>query len=187
MSIDYRLATANDIPALKLLIPRSARALLADHYTPQQVEGALSYGIFGVDSQLIADSTYYVAVANGQIVGCGGWSKRNTLYGADHLKAAVDDLLDPATDAARIRAFFIDPDWARRGIGRRIMELCEDAARQAGFRRAQLGATHTGEFLYAAMGYSVTERFEIPMTDGVSLPAAHMVKSLAETPSSHLA
>lgn len=183
MPITYRLATKDDIPHLHHLIPRSARALLAGHYTPEQVEGALSHGIFGVDSQLIADGTYYVAVAENQIVGCGGWSKRKTLYGADHLKAAADDLLDPTVDAARIRAFFIDPDWARRGIGRRIMELCEDAAKQAGFRRAQLGATHTGEFLYAAMGYTVTERFDIPTTDNVFLAAAHMVKTLDETQS----
>lgn len=186
MSIEFRLATAQDIPALDQLIPTSVRALLAGHYTAQQIESALSYGIFGVDSQLIADGTFYVAVAEGRIVGCGGWSKRKTLYGADHLKAAADDLLDPTTDAARIRAFFIDPSWARQGIGRRIMELCEAAARQAGFRRAQLGATHTGEFLYAAMGYNVTERFEIPMTGGEVLPAAHMVKSLNEATSSHL-
>jgi GNAT superfamily N-acetyltransferase len=181
VSISYRLATADDIPTLNLLIPISVRALLAGHYTTQQVEGALSYGIFGVDSQLIADGTFVVAEADGQIVGCGGWSKRKTLYGADHLnlQATVDELLDPTTDAARIRAFFIDPSWARRGIGRRIMELCEDAAQQAGFRRAQLGATPPGERLYAAMGYAVTERFAIPLADDEVLPAAHMVKSLA--------
>lgn len=179
MSIAYRPATKADIPALRRLIPDSARALLAGHYTPQQVEGALRHGIFGVDSQLIADGTYYVAVADGQVVGCGGWSKRTTLYGADHLKDAADDLLDPAHDAARIRAFFVDPGWARRGIGRRLIELCEAAAWQEGFRGAELGATLPGEALYAAMGYTVTRRFDIQMHDGEVLPAAHMVKSLA--------
>jgi N-acetylglutamate synthase-like GNAT family acetyltransferase len=180
VSITYRLATHEDIPALTQLIPISVRALLAGHYTPQQVEGALRHGIFGVDSQLISDGTYYVAESGGRIVGCGGWSKRKTLYGTDHLKEGIAaPLLSPATDAARIRCFFIDPGWARRGIGRRIMELCEAAARQEGFHKATLGATHIGEFLYASMGYAVSERFEIPLADGEVLPAAQMVKSLA--------
>jgi GNAT superfamily N-acetyltransferase len=180
VAITYRLATHEDIPALAQLIPISVRALLVGHYTPKQIEGALRHGIFGVDSQLIADGTYYVAVAGGAIVGCGGWSKRNTLYGADHMNLQKDkgELLDPTTDAARIRAFFIEPAWARRGIGRRIMELCEAAARQEGFHKATLGATHIGEFLYASMGYAVTERFEIPLADGEVLPAAQMEKSL---------
>jgi N-acetylglutamate synthase-like GNAT family acetyltransferase len=179
VSIEYRLATHEDIPVLERLIPTSVRALLAGHYTDQQIEGALSHGIFGVDSQLISDGTFYVAEAEGQIVGCGGWSKRNTLYGADHMKKDEGELLDPTTDAVRIRAFFIDPGWARRGIGRRIMELCEDAARQERFRKATLGATVTGELLYAAMGYAVSERFAIPLADGEVLPAAQMDKSLA--------
>lgn len=176
MSLEVRLATEGDVPRLCQLIPDSARALSNGYYTERQIESAIAH-IFGVDSQLIADGTYFVVTDDEVIVGCGGWSKRRTLYGGDQMKGEVDDLLDPATDAARIRAFFVDPNWARRGIGRRIIEACEAAARREGFQRMELGATLPGEPLYAAMGYAVTERFEIPMPDGEVLPAAHMVKS----------
>jgi N-acetylglutamate synthase-like GNAT family acetyltransferase len=179
VAFDVRLATEQDIPALNALIPRSARALSAGSYTERQIESAITH-VFGVDSQLIADGTYYVVTAeDGRIVGCGGWSKRATLFGGDQMKEEADDLLDPARDAARIRAFFVHPAWTRRGIGRRIIAECEAAARRAGFRRAELGATLPGEPLYAAMGYAVTERFDIPMPDGEVLPAAHMVKLFA--------
>jgi GNAT superfamily N-acetyltransferase len=178
MSYVVRLATRQHIPSLVRLIPDSVRALSAGLYTERQIESALVH-VFGVDSQLIADGTYYVAAADSQIVGCGGWSKRQTLYGGDQMKAEADPLLDPSQDAARIRAFFVHPTWTRRGIGRRIIEACEAAARQAGFQRMELGATVPGEPLYAAMGYAVTERFAIAMPDGESLPAAHMAKTLA--------
>jgi N-acetylglutamate synthase-like GNAT family acetyltransferase len=178
MSYFVRLATEQDIPSLVRLIPDSVRALSAGLYSERQIESALVH-VFGVDSQLIADGTYYVAAADSQIVGCGGWSKRQTLYGGDQMKAEADPLLDPSQDAARIRAFFVHPTWTRRGIGRRIIEACEAAARQAGFQRMELGATVPGEPLYAAMGYAVTERFAIAMPDGESLPAAHMAKTLA--------
>lgn len=178
MSVGVRLATEKDIPALNALIPLSARALSAGFYTPRQIDSAITH-IFGVDSQLIADGTYFVVIAeDGQIVGCGGWSKRATLFGGDQMKGDADALLDPARDAGRIRAFFVYPEWTRRGIGRRIIEACEAAACAEGFRRMELGATLPGEPLYAAMGYVVTERFDIPMPDGEVLPAAHMVKSL---------
>ena len=177
MSYVVRVATEQDIPSLTRLIPASVRALSAGYYTERQIESALGY-VFGVDSQLIADGTYYVAVAGEEIVGCGGWSKRETLYGSDLMKGDADPLLDPTRDAARIRAFFVHPGWTRRGIGRRIIEACEAAARQEGFHRMALGSTLPGEPLYAAMDYTVTERFEIPLPDGESLPAAHMVKSL---------
>ena len=123
----------------------------------------------------------------GRIVGCGGWSTRQTLYGGDQMKAAADPLLDPATDAARIRAFFVHPDHARQGIGRRIIEACEAAAQQAGFTRMELGATLPGEPLYAAMGYAVTDRFEIALPDGERLPCAHMAKTLGPDRQSALA
>jgi GNAT superfamily N-acetyltransferase len=126
-----------------------------------------------------ADETYYVVTAEDQVVGCGGWSKRKTLYGGDQMISHVDDMLDPTQDEAKIRAFFVDPGWARKGIGRTIIDACEEAARANGFRRMELGATLPGEPLYAAMGYTVTERFDIPMPDGETLPGAHMVKSLA--------
>jgi GNAT superfamily N-acetyltransferase len=177
MSLVVRLATEHDIPDLKLLIPESARALSTGYYTDRQIESAIVH-IFGVDSQLIADGTYYAVVADDQIVGCGGWSKRKTLYGGDQMKGDLDDLLDPTHDAARIRAFFVRPSWARRGIGRRIIKACEAAALEEGFRSMELGATLPGEPLYAAMGYTVTTRFDIVMPDGETLPAAHMVKSL---------
>jgi GNAT superfamily N-acetyltransferase len=177
MTIEYRLATAEDIPYLQQLIPESVRALSAGYYTPQQIESALKH-IFGVDSQLIADGTYYAALAGKEIVGCGGWSKRRTLYGGDQMKTAEDNLLDPARDPARIRAFFVHPAWARQGIGRKIIELCENAARQEGFHAMELGSTLPGEPLYAAMGFRVTDRLEATMPDGQSLPIAYMTKSL---------
>ncbi len=177
MEISIRVATMEDIPALHELIPQSARGLSQGYYTPQQIESAIKY-IFGVDTQLIADETYYIAEAEGQVVGCGGWSKRKTLYGGDQMKAEQDPLLDPKEDAGRIRAFFIHPDWARKGIGRRIIEACEEAAKADGFTRMELGATLPGEPLYAAMGYEVTDRFDISMGDGTTLPCAHMNKQL---------
>lgn len=177
MPFEVRLATEADIPCLNQLIPESARALSAGYYSPSQIESAIVH-IFGVDSQLVADGAYFVVTSDERIVGCGGWSKRKTLFGGDQMKGEADDLLDPARDPARIRAFFVDPAWARRGIGRRIIEACEAAARQEGFTRVELAATLPGEPLYAAMGYTVTNRFDIPMPDGEVLPAAHMVKSL---------
>ena len=179
MAYALRLATEADVPALRELIPRSARALSVGYYTNRQVESMIRHAI-GVDSQLIVDGTYYVAVteADGQIVGCGGWSKRQTLYGGDQMKGEADPLLDPVTDAARIRAFFVDPDHARQGIGRRIIAACEAAAWQAGFTRMELGATLPGEPLYAAMGYAVTDHFDIALPEGEQLPCAHMAKTL---------
>ena len=188
MEIKIRVASMDDIPVLQQLIPLSARGLSQGYYTLEQIESAIKY-IFGVDTQLIADGTYYVAEAEGdalraegvskrQIVGCGGWSKRKTLYGGDQMKAEQDPLLDPNVDAGRIRAFFIHPSWARRGIGRRIIQACEVAAKADGFTKMELGATLPGEPLYAAMGYEVTERFEIPLPDGITLPCAHMKKQL---------
>jgi GNAT superfamily N-acetyltransferase len=178
MEINIRLAALSDIPVLQKLIPLSARELSKNYYTPQQIDSAIKY-IFGVDTQLISDKTYYVAEAEGQIVGCGDWSKRKTMFGGDQMKAQQDPVLDPKTDAGRIRAFFIDPNWARKGIGRRIIQACEDAARVDGFTRMELVATMPGEPLYAALGYEVTKRFDQPMTDGTTLPLAHMKKQLA--------
>jgi GNAT superfamily N-acetyltransferase len=177
MAVVIRLATAEDVPALQQLIPESVRGLGVGYYTPQQIESGIRY-IFGVDSQLISDGTYYAALDGDQYVGCGGWSKRKTLYGGDQMKTDEDDRLDPAHDAARIRAFFVHPDWARQGIGRRIIQMCEDAARKEGFRRMELAATLSGEPLYSAMGYQVTQRGESPTPDGEVLPLAYMAKSL---------
>jgi GNAT superfamily N-acetyltransferase len=175
MEITMRVAVMDDVPALQKLIPHSARELSKGYYTPQQIESAITY-IFGVDTQLITDRTYYVAEAAGQMVGCGGWSKRKTMFGGDQMKAAQDPMLDPKVDAGRIRAFFTHPEWARKGIGRRIIQACEEAAKAEGFTRLELVATLPGEPLYAAMGYAVTERMNIPMSDGITLPATHMKK-----------
>ena len=135
--------------------------------------------VFGVDTQLILDGTFYIAEWDGNFAGCGGWSKRKTLYGGDEGKSEADVLLDPESDAAKIRAFFIHPDYARRGIARRLIAVCEEAAREEGFRRMELGATIAGEPLYASAGYVVTDRFEIALADGEVLSAASMAKTLA--------
>ncbi len=177
MSLVIRVATEADIPALRALIPLSARELSGGHYSQQQIEQALGH-VFGVDSQLIADGTYFIAEWDGALAGAGGWSKRKTLYGGDEGKTGPDALLDPAVDAALIRAFFIHPDFARRGIGRRLIAECEAAAREAGFRRMELGATPAGEQLYLTAGYAVTGRFEITLPGGEQLPASNMAKEL---------
>lgn len=176
-AIVIRKALNNDIGEITELIKRSVRALSVGYYSSDVVERALER-VFGVDSQLIADGTMYVAIDNDQIVGCGGWSKRRTLYGGDQFETRIDDELDPAVDAARIRAFFVDPDHARKGIGRSILATCEAAAIQAGFKRAEMGATLPGVPLYAALGYAGDEVIDIDMGDGYKLRCIRMEKSL---------
>jgi GNAT superfamily N-acetyltransferase len=171
--ITLRLATPDDLPALQALIPESVRALSQGYYTPEQVESAIRH-VFGPDTQLIADGTYFAAEAEGMIAGCGGWSRRRTLYGGDQMKEAEDPLLDPATEAAKIRAFFVHPRWARRGIASMIMEACRAAAAQAGFQRLELMATLPGEPLYRAFGFEVRERVETTLPDGVRVPFVRM-------------
>ena len=175
--IDVRLATPADLPTLRELIPLSVRGLSRDYYSSAQIEAAIRY-IFGPDTQLIADGTYFVAESAGRIVGCGGWSRRRTLFGGDQMKTEEDPLLDPRAEAARVRAFFVHPDWARRGVGRRILEACTIAARAAGFERIELVATLPGEPLYRAFGCEVLERFEAPMADGSTLPVVRMTRAL---------
>ncbi len=190
-NIHLRLAVPEDVPILRELIDASVRGLQTQDYTPAQIEGALKT-VFGVDSQLIADGTYIVAEAGpdltkghrsvnaesgSKIVGCGGWSKRKTLYGSDHWTGREDALLDPFRDAAKIRAFFIHPDWARRGVGSMILQACEDAARSAGFTRYEMGATLTGAKLFGVKGYVVVKPITIPLVNGEVLPVIHMEKS----------
>lgn len=170
-----RLATFEDIPELQELIALSVRGLSTGYYTPDQIESAIKY-VFGVDSQLIADGTYYLVEFDDTIAACGGWSKRNTLYGGNQYKEQDDPLLNPAIDAARIRAFFVHPGYARRGIGRRLMTHCEEAARSAGFKTLELGSTLPGVPLYEAMGYKVIERVDVPMPDGETLGIVKMRK-----------
>lgn len=177
-TMKIRLATLEEVPVLNVLIEASVRGLGAQDYPPEVVESSLKY-VFGVDTQLIADGTYFAVELEGQVVGCGGWSRRKTLYGGDQAKDSADNLLDPATDAARIRAFFVHPDFARRGIGRLIMTTCEDAARQAGFTRLELMATLTGEPLYAASGFTVDERIVSTLPDGAQFAITRMSKPLS--------
>jgi GNAT superfamily N-acetyltransferase len=177
MTIHLRHATRDDIPALELLISESVRELSKGYYSEKQIESALIH-IFGVDTQLIDDGTYFVAESLNQIVGCGGWSKRKTLYGGDQFKETEDPLLDPVTDPARIRAFFVHPQWARRGIGSKIMEACEKAAFEAGFKELELAATLPGEPLYKAFGYEAVERMEAPLSGGDTLPGVRMRKRI---------
>lgn len=178
MEIKIRQAKTEDIPVLRSLIFASVRGLSQGYYSNQQIESAL-VDMFGVDTQLIEDGTYYVAETEDQLVGCGGWSKRKTLYGGDQAKVPEEDsLLDPETESAKIRAFFIHPEWARRGIGRRIIEICEQAAQDAGFTRFELGATLPGEPLYKACGYEVIEPFERPLPSGIVLPLLRMKKQV---------
>jgi N-acetylglutamate synthase-like GNAT family acetyltransferase len=173
-----RLAVERDIPALAELIPLSVRTLQAPHYLPEQLRVALEKEVYGVDRQLIRDRTYFVVEFAGQIVGCGGWSRRRSTYGGDLHRTEPDSELDPERDPARIRAFFVHPQWARRGIGRSIMTACEEAILAAGFRTVEIVATLTGEPLYAGFGYDVVERYEIPMTPGLGLPVVRMTKRM---------
>src|SRR6266480_1493377 len=189
-NIQLRLAVPEDVPVLREVIDASVRGLQTQDYTPAQIEGALKT-VFGVDSQLIADGTYIVAEAGPtaiertgaqhaqpelMIVGCGGWSKRKTLYGSDHWTGREDALLDPLRDAAKIRAFFIHPAWARHGVGGKILEACEDAARAAGFTRYEMGATLTGAKLFGVKGYVAGQRLSISAGNGQFLPVVQMEK-----------
>jgi len=175
MPITTRLATFDDIPELNKLIGLSVRGLSTDYYTPNQIESAIKY-VFGVDTQLVIDGTYFVAQIDDTIVGCGGWSKRNTLYGGDQHKEIEDPLLDSKHDAARIRAFFVHPDYARQGVGRHIINVCETAAKSNGFTSFELGATLPGVPLYKAMGYEAIERIDAPLPDGELLGIVKMRK-----------
>ena len=171
------MARDDDIPALEVLIPLSVRSLQVTHYSPAQMEAALG-PVFGVDRQLIKDRTYFVTEQDGLIVGCGGWSKRRSLFGSDRGRVAEDAELDPERDSARIRAFFVHPAWARRGIARSILAACERSILAAGFQSVDLVATLAGEPLYAAFGYTVVERSAIALAEGLSLPVVRMSKFL---------
>jgi GNAT superfamily N-acetyltransferase len=182
VSIKIRPARMDEVSALQKLIEASVRGLQAEDYTPAQIDGALKT-VFGVDTQLVEDGTYLVAESshatggNPVYAGCGGWSKRKTLYGSDHWTGREDTLLDPAKDAAKIRAFFIHPDWARQGVGTQLLEACEDAAKAAGFRRFEMGATLTGAKLFGVKGYEAVRPISVPLMNGEVLPVIHMEKN----------
>ena len=178
MTFSLRPARLEDVAELESLIAVSARTLLAPWYSPAQIDAAVG-SVFAVDTQLIDDGTYFVAAQGPIIVGCGGWSRRMTLFGADrgHTSEA-ESALDPALDPARIRAFFVRPECARRGIGAALMRHSERAAGDAGFKTMELVATLAGEPLYAASGFAAIEHFEIPLGGALSMPVVRMSKRI---------
>jgi len=177
VAIVLRKATRDDISRLETLIARSARGLSADDYRPSQIEGALC-GAFGVDTQLLADQTYFVAEEDGRFVGCGGWSFRSTLFGGDARTGRDSSMLDPRTQPAKIRAFFVDPTDARRGIGTLLLERCEKEARDRGFSQVELMATLPGVRLYAARGYVGSPTVHFDVGAGETIEFVPMRKSL---------
>ncbi|HUQ18917.1 MAG TPA: GNAT family N-acetyltransferase [Gemmatimonadaceae bacterium] len=175
--MSIRAATNDDVPAIQSLIDRSARELSIGYYTAEQIDGAVMH-VFGVDSQLIADRSYYVIEIDDTIVAAGGWSARRTLYGGDQMKDTEDPRLDPLHEAARIRAFFVDPAWARHGLARRLYNECARAALAAGFTRFELMATAPGVPAYLSLGFTIVERVNTPLPGGVSVPFARMTRTI---------
>jgi GNAT superfamily N-acetyltransferase len=178
MNLTLRKASLDDRHRISQLIETSARVLSRADYTGEQIEGAVRE-VFGVDSELIEDGTYFVAEVAGVVVGCGGWSKRRTLFGGDQYAGRESAALDPACDSARIRAFFIHPDWARRGIGRAILERCEEEARRGGFRSLELMATLPGLKFYRSMGFHEAGRVTYELSGGAEIDFVPMRKELA--------
>jgi GNAT superfamily N-acetyltransferase len=172
-----RVAVPADAALLEPLIRESVLRLGGADYSPEQLASALVH-VFGLDSRLIDDRTYYVVETRARPVACGGWSRRRTLFGGDQYSQRADDRLDPETEAARIRAFFVHPDWARRGVGRLLLRECEKAAQAGGFRRLELAATLTGIPFYEREGFAVIEPIEIVFPDGVRFPLARMTCDL---------
>lgn len=174
-ALTHRLARPEDLEALRELMAAAIAELQKPFLDDRQI--ASSRTIMGLDTQLIADGTYFIVESNGQLAGCGGWSRRATLYGSDQTPGRSAALLDPKRDAARVRAMYTHPDHARKGIGRLILGLCEAAARSEGFSTAELMATMAGEPLYRACGYEALERVEDDR-GGVAVPLLRMRKSL---------
>ena len=177
MGVTLRAAGFADVPQIEALIVRSARGLSLGDYRPSQVEGALR-GAFGVDTQLLKDQTYFAVEEDGRLVGCGGWSFRSTLFGGDARCDRDSSLLDPRTQAAKVRAFFVDPDHARRGIGTLLLDHCEREARARGFSHVELMATLPGVKLYSARGYVATGTVEYDVGDGETIEFVPMCKAL---------
>ncbi len=176
MALAHRLATQADVDALKTLMDAAIRELQRGYLTPAGI--AASSAIMGLDTQLIDDGTYFVVESCGALAGSGGWSRRATLFGGDHSAGRDAALLDPGRDAARVRAMYTSPAFARRGVGRLILGLCERAAAAEGFRRAELAATLAGEPLYRACGYAIVERFDAATPQGIAIPLIRMAKTL---------
>lgn len=190
-----RKASLEDIPRLKSLIDLSVRALQKDYYTQDQIHRSLER-VYGVDTQLITDGTYYIIeVRTAQVpagvghapydgtevpilVGCGGWSYRSTLYGGDQFESRDDNQLDPTKDAAKIRAFFVHPEWVRKGLALSLLTACEDAATEAGFQKSEMGSTLSGVPFYTKYGYVESDRSGAPLGDGLVLEIVRMTKDL---------
>jgi GNAT superfamily N-acetyltransferase len=177
MDYEVRKATLDDREAIKELIAESARRLSREYYADAQIEGAIA-SVFGVDSSLIEDETYFVAEQNGTLIGCGGWSRRKTLFGGDQFATRDTARIDPATEPAKIRAFFVHPDHARKGVARAILLMCEREAVSNGFSALELLSTLPGIKFYEANGYSPTGDFDLELAGGVKLPFVPMRKQL---------
>lgn len=172
-----RLATASEIPSLNKLIEQSARTLSQHDYSTEEIEGAIRY-VFGVDTELVEDQTYYLIENHGVIQSCGGWSKRKTLFGGNQFNERKSGYLDPKTDAAKIRAFFVHPDYARLGLGSLLLNHCEQQALAHGFSKTEMMATLPGVKLYQARGYSAVCEVAHLLPNGVSLKFVHMTKNI---------
>jgi len=175
--LTHRLARPDDIAVLRPLMDRAIGELLKPFLPPAAV--AASFSVMGLDTQLIADGTYFVVECDAAVAGCGGWSRRATLFGGDHSAGRDAALLDPRKDAARVRAMYTDPTFTRRGVGRLVLALCEAAAAREGFARVELAATMAGVPLYRACGYGDIEAFEADTPLGVRVPLIRMGKALA--------
>jgi GNAT superfamily N-acetyltransferase len=176
-ALRLRAAVAADVENLAALIRESVLGLSGADYSPEQLATALRH-LFGVDTRLIEDGTYYIVEAGERPVACGGWSRRRTLFGGDQYGHREDDRLDPRTEAARIRAFFVHPNWARRGIARLLLQECERSARADSFRQLELMATLTGLPFYEREGFTGLERRDLELPDGVRFPLVRMVRDL---------
>ena len=176
-----RLAKAEDLSVLQALVAESVWVLQAKEYSDAQREAAIRL-VYGIDTQLIRDGTYFAVEQDGQIVACGGWSRRKTLFGGDqHAPSREPELLDPANEPARIRAFFVRPGWERRGIGSALVRACEQAALSEGFHEIEMASTLTGVALYSAHGYKEVERIDVPMENGLTLAVIRMAKAIEGT------
>ena len=175
-----RVATHDDIPAIKALIELSVRGLQREDYPPSQIDSSIG-SAFGIDHQLLDDRTYFIATTiddPSTLIASGGWSFRRTLCGSDQLRERDSSALDPAVDYAKIRGIYVHPQWARRGLGSLLLQYSEQAAQDAGFRRFEMGSTLTGVPLYALRGYVEQERMGLPLPNGESLEVVRMIKSL---------
>ncbi|MCB2112336.1 MAG: GNAT family N-acetyltransferase [Parvularculaceae bacterium] len=177
MTLSIRVASEADIPAIKTLMAAAIEELQKGFLTPDEIEA--SKDIMGLDTQIIADRTYFIVEDGTEVVGCGGWSRRKTLFGGDHSSGRDAAPLDPETDAAKIRAMYTHPAHVRRGVGRLVLATCEKAAAREGFKRAEMGATLAGAPLYEACGYRKTESFNSPTRSGVEVPMYRMEKSIS--------